>query len=380
MKKILKIIGIVLILLILVTIVFFGYARYKLDNIKDTNNLEELVNKKSNKLIENKKVTGFAVGLIKNEKIYISSYGFADLETKTKIDSTTIFEIGSISKVFTTEIAQILAERKLIDWQEDIVNYYPKEFVPSNNDKTKLIHLATHTSGFKSIPEYFENKMSENNCNPYQSLNINHLTEYIKNPIGKTKPNEKNSDYSNLGNGLLGHILEWKTNKSFEELLQSEICSKLNMNQTSMKVKDLSKFANGYDSNRKKTCHWELPIMYSAGAIKSNISDMVKFAQANLNKSELNKIFKETQKKVYKTSSGGIGKGWHIDSDTDLITGVGEITWHNGGTGGFCSYLGMIPEKNIAIVILANQADVNFEIETLGKNILLLAQKVSMKK
>ena len=379
MKKFFKIFGILLLSIILIGIAFFGYARYKLNNIKDTKNLQDLVDLKSKKLIDNKKVVGFSLGLIKNNEIYIASYGYANIESKIKIDSTTIFENGSISKVFTTEIAQILVERKIINWDDDIINFYPNDFVPKINDKTKLIHLATHTSGFLSIPEFFEKKMSENDCNPYQILNIDNLLQYIKNPIGKSKPDVTNSDYSNLGNGLLGHILEWRTGKSFEELLQNEICLKLNMKNTSFKVRDVTKFAIGYDSDRKKTCYWELPIMYSAGAIRSNITDMVKFTQANLNKSSLNKTFKETQKIVFETPGGGIGKGWHIDSDTDLITGVGEITWHNGGTGGFSSYLGMIPDKNIAVVILANQGGVNSAIESLGKKILLLAQKVRMK-
>jgi len=380
MKKFFKITGIILLSIFLIGIGIFGYARYKLNNIEDTKNLQDLVDKNSEKLINNKRVMGFSLGLIKNNEIYIASYGFANLESRTKVDSATIFEIGSISKIFTTEIAQILVERNIISWQDDIVQYYPKEFIPKNNDKTKLLHLATHTSGFESIPEFFENKMSESDCNPYQKLNIKHLYQYIKNPIGKVKPDTTSSDYSNLGNGLLGHILEWKTNKSYEDLLQIEICSKLKMKNTSLKVRDVTKFAYGYDADRKKTCYWELPILYSAGAIRSNITDMVKFMQANLNKTSLNKTFKQTQKKIYKTSGGGIGTGWHIDSETNLITGVGEITWHNGGTGGFSSYLGMVPDKNIGIVILANQGDVNFEIESLSRKILLLAQKISMKK
>jgi CubicO group peptidase (beta-lactamase class C family) len=378
MKKFFKIAGIILLSIFIIGIGIFGYARYKLNNIVDTKNLQDLVDKNSEKLINDKKVIGFSLGLIKNNEIYIASYGFANLESKIKVDSTTIFEIGSISKIFTTEIAQILVERNVISWQDDIIKYYPKEFIPKMNDKTKLLHLATHTSGFESIPKFFENKMSESDCNPYQKLNINHLYQYIKNPIGKTKPDITKSEYSNLGNGLLGHILEWRTNNSYEDLLQNEICNKLNMKNTSLKVRDFKKFATGYDDYRKETCYWELPILYSAGAIRSNITDMVKFTKANLNNSCLNKTFKETQKKVYKTSGGGIGKGWQIDSETNLITGVGEITWHNGGTGGFSSYVGMVPDKNIGIVLLANQGDVNFEIEILARKILLLAQKVSM--
>ena len=144
MKKFFKIFGILLLSIILIGIAFFGYARYKLNNIKDTKNLQDLVDLKSRKLIDNKKVVGFSLGLIKNNEIYIASYGFANIESKIKIDSTTIFEIGSISKVFTTEIAQILVERNIINWDVDIINFYPNDFVPKINDKTKLIHLATH--------------------------------------------------------------------------------------------------------------------------------------------------------------------------------------------------------------------------------------------
>jgi serine-type D-Ala-D-Ala carboxypeptidase/endopeptidase len=384
MKKI-KIISLWIFGLILLLVLgFYAYLQYRghcLKNIKDTHDLEFQADSFCKNFIKKYNSAGLAIGIVKDGKVYMQGYGYADKDRKIRIDSNTIFEIGSISKVFTAEIAEIFYQRKMINWEDNIVKYFPENTRPKIDDNTTLLNLITHTSGYPRLPEIWFPKLDEDTCNPYKALNIEDLSSYLKNPTEKTKPNKENIEYSNLGNGILGHILEWKTGKSFEELLQTEICTKLNMSNTSFKVKDESRFATGYDLKGIKTCHWDLPILYSAGAIRSNTSDMVKFMKANLNETELNSIFIATQQSIYSKGimQGKIGKGWQIEDFMGPKSDLGDIIWHNGGTGGFNSFLGMLPEYNCGIILLSNQSLENNKLDYLGFKLLTIIKSVSFK-
>lgn len=371
----LKIIGIIILAIIVIAVGLWGYARYKFNNMKDTHDLEKRIDKICNDLIKKDSVESFCIAVVKGDEHYIKGFGWADKENKIPIDSNTIFEIGSISKVFTTELAEILSQKGMIDWNASINNYLPENLRGKQYENTTLLHLATHTSGFPRLPESLLSKMTDE-CNPYASLTMADFEAYIKNPTDKKQPDTKVSDYSNVGNGLLGHILEWASGKSFDSLLHEEIISKLAMTSTGLNVKDSTRFATGYDVKGNKTCHWDLPIMYSAGAIRSDMVDMVKFAKANLH-GELKNVFKETQKPQYDLP---VGKGWQIDKTMNAIIPIGTTVWHNGGTGGFSSYIGFSANDNIAIIILANQGEVNEKIESIVPLILMAAKKVSFKK
>lgn len=373
-----KIIGILLLVIIAGIIALWSYARYRINHAKDTHNLAEKIDKNCNELIIKNEVTGFAVGVVKGNDHYIKGYGWADKERRIPIDSNTIFEIGSISKVFTTSLTEILAQRNEMDWNVSINKYLPAGLQDEKYNNTTLLHLATHTSGFPRLPEYLLSKMKDD-CNPYALLTMDDLCQYLKNPADKKVPDTDNYDYSNIGNGLLAHILEWKTGKSYEKLLEEEITGKLDMHATGLAVKDSSNFAIGYDSQKNKTCHWDLPILYGAGAIRSTMADMVKFAKANLRDTHLSDTFKRTHKQVYKMSGGGIGKGWHIDKEMNILLGIGEVVWHNGGTGGFSSYIGLLPEDNVAVIILANEGEVNDKIEGMVPLLFMAARRTSFK-
>jgi serine-type D-Ala-D-Ala carboxypeptidase/endopeptidase len=384
MRKALKITAWIIGIIVTIIIGFFLFILYRancIKNIKDTNDLEVKINERCDSFLRKHHSAGLAVGIIKNGRVYMQGFGFADLESKRLVDSSTIFEIGSISKVFTAEIAEILSQRKVINWNDNILNYFPQNVKPKIDDHTTMLNLVTHTSGYPRLPETWFPILDKDTCNPYKSLKIEDLFSYLIDPKEKIKPDNNNCEYSNLGNGILGHIMEWKTGKSYEDLLQTEICNKLKLNNTSIKMIDMSMLATGYDMEGKKTCHWDFPILYSAGAIKSNTIDMVKFMQANLNQSELNSIFLATQKAQYSKGimQGKIAKGWQIDNFIGPISDLGNIVWHNGGTGGFSTYIGMLPEYNCGVIVMSNQS-FEGEIDLLGFKLLTLTKCISFKK
>jgi CubicO group peptidase (beta-lactamase class C family) len=202
--------------------------------------------------------------------------------------------------------------------------------------------------------------------------------KYLATYEEKKKPSPEGYEYSNLGMGLLGHILEWKTGKTYEALLQEYICRPLGMPSTSTVATDSNAFATGYDEKGNKTCHWALPVLYGAGVIKSNGVDMIKFLRANMGgSSALSQSFKRTQQPVTSFTGGKIAYGWHIDNISGKIFGLGSVIWHNGGTGGFRSYMGFAPEKNRGIIVMVNQPTEDFDDEAV--KLLIRACTISLK-
>lgn len=372
----LKIIGIIVGIIILIMAILIGWARYKMKSIKDTHDLQDKVTAVCNNYIEKGKAPGIFVGIIQGDRIYMRGYGVMDKQTKVPIDSNTIFEIGSISKVFTAELTQLLVDRGELNWNDNIIRYMPTE-VKLKDDSTTLWHLATHTSGYPRLPKVWYEKLEQNECDPYTALSPEDLFAYLNNATDKKKPSPENFDYSNVGAGLLGHILEWKMNVSYEQMLQEMILHPLAMMNTSSIAADSAMFATGYDEKGNKTCHWSFPVLYSAGAIRSSGADMMKFLAANMkNTSGLSASFAKTHKQA--VEGAPIALGWHIDMISGIFARITNITWHNGGTGGFRSYIGFVPGKDRGVIIMANQSSES-DFDDIAVEIMVDAATVSLK-
>jgi len=374
MKKFLKITGFVFLGIIVLVLTAAGYGWYRLRHVKDTHDLAKQVDKSCNAHITKGKSAGLFVGIIQGDTVYAMGYGVVDKTTGIKPDSNTIFEIGSISKVFTSLMTEKLADQGLVNWHDNIIQYMPATVKLYKNDTTTLENLSTHTSGFPRLPERWFPILERDTCDPYSPLTMQDLENYLDSCTDKKRPT-KDADYSNVGAGLLGHILEWKTGKTYEQLLQELICQPLNMHRTSLFAADPAAFATGYDEHGSKTCHWHLPILYGAGAIKSTGADMLRFLAAQMNAPE-GSAFRKAQKQVVAIPGGGVGHGWHIDAFSGTIAGLTAIVWHNGATGGFHSYIAFLPGSRRGIVLLANQADEG--LDALGITLLTKAAKISL--
>ncbi len=378
MKKVLKIVGIVIAVILLIALILGGYGYYKLRNLKDTHDLQARVDKMCNKFVSKPNAAGLFVGIIQGDAMYVQGYGVMDKQTNAKPDSTTIFEIGSLTKVFTAEIAQRLVDNKELNWEDNFSEYLPATVKLPADDNTKLFHLASHTSGFPRLPEVWFDKLEIDTCDPYSSLDTNDLISYLNSYTDKKAPSLDRYDYSNLGTGILGHILEWRSGKSYEELLQQHICKPLGMINTSLTATDSTRFAAGYDALGNKTCHWTIPVLGAAGAIKSTGADMLKFLRANMgDSSELGTSMLKTQTELAGITGGGIAYGWHIDKVSGAVFGMEDIVWHNGATGGFRSYMGFERGSKKGIVVLSNQASENTD--RLAIQLLIQTLTISLK-
>ncbi len=372
MRRVFKFTG-VLLLICLIGLIVIKVYRFR-DLLKDTHDLQRKIEAECNKELIKKKTVGLAVGIIQGDRTYMEEFGYLDLQTHQPVDSNSIFEIGSVTKVFTSELTQILVDKGVLDWNNNIYDLLPAASKPHVNDSTTLLSLATHTSGFPRVPSLLLESI-KNGCDPYSEIRLSDYDSCIKSLIGKKKANPDHYNYSNMGYGVLADCLEARTGKSFDSLLDREVFGVLGMNHTRFYATDTTNYATGYDKTGSPTCHWHFSVMRGAGGLNSNIIDMMKFLQANLSDNILYKPFSETQTELYKVPLGGIGKGWHMDRINGVFAG-GDIIWKNGGTGGFRSYIGFIPAKKTGIVVLSNQAD--FDVDGVSTMLLMLATHISL--
>lgn len=353
--KILKMIGIVLVIIVIIFILLISYAKYRLDNIKDKGDLAKLVDTEAEKFIDEGKSNGLVIGIVKNGQVYLKGYGTIKKGESIVPDSKTIFELASTSKLFTTSTLQILSDNNLINMDEriqDVLN--DKITLPKVAQNTTLIHLATHTSGFPALPNTFLIKMTDT-TNPYKDLVTQDIYDYLIQSEGK-KPEGK-FEYSNFGMGLLGHLLEIKTNKNYEQLVKETLLSPLEMNNTFITIDSLRNYniAQGYNENDQPTPIWIDNVLTGAGSFLSNGEDMIKFIKANLKEddSSLSNSLIKSQKKVNNCDNG---LGWLFPDFFDRFMGEKNIVWHNGMAGGYSSYIAIDRINNFGIIVLSNKS------------------------
>jgi hypothetical protein len=161
-------------------------------------------------------------------------------------------------------------------------------------------------------------------------------------------------EYSNFGAGLLGHVLSLKAGKDYEALIKSRICQPLGMQNTGIVLTPemKSRLAAGHDSRFEPTANWDLPTLAGAGALRSTANDMLSFlaAQLGYKQSALDPAIAMTRAKRTPSNPGmEIGLGWLMRKTKDS-----EITWHNGGTGGYRSFVGFDLKAKAGVIILTN--------------------------
>ncbi|WP_179344807.1 serine hydrolase [Winogradskyella ursingii] len=305
-----------------------------------------------------------AMAYIKGDEVVYFNYGNTLLENGKPVNENTIYEIGSISKVFTTILLADEVSKGKMKLSDPISKYLPSSVkVPTKNGEViTLKHLATHSSGLPRMPNNFS---PQDINNPFADYTVEQLYQFLSSynleqEIGSLY------EYSNLGMGLLGHILELHTGKSYEELVIERIAKPLEMNDTQIAFTDRMKnrLAYGYNEELERTSNWDITSLAGAGAIRSSTSDMVKFIQANItdNDSSLNKAMKLSHEIAFTDAANNmnIGLGWHYANNDKII-------WHNGGTGGYRAFSGFAKNTKEGVVVLTNSA---FTADAIGLKVL----------
>jgi len=312
------------------------------------------------------------VGLINGDQVNYFNYGKTALKNGTDVDENSVFEIGSISKTFTTIALADEIVKGTMKLSDPISKYLPKHVkVPTKNEKViTLKDLATHTSGLPRMPSNFRPSNPEN---PFADYSVQQMYDFL-NTYELTRNIGEQYEYSNYGMGLLGHILELHTGLTYDKLIKTKIANVLSMNSTGMIINgDMkNRLAKGHTGNREMP-NWSFSTLGGAGGIKSTLSDMVKYMQANMtnNNNPIHKAMQLSHQMAYqnKAKDFEIGLGWHYDK-----TANGKrIIWHNGQTYGYHSFAGFIEGTGQGIVVLSNSTD---NIDDIGLKLLDANRKI----
>jgi CubicO group peptidase (beta-lactamase class C family) len=379
-------IKIILGLILLAVVVFVAlvcytiHRRHAYEEMIDTHDLQAQVNRLASAYVMPRPQVALVVAVTQQGKRYVVGLGNVSAQNSAPPDGHTLFEIGSITKLFTAATLAALVERGEVKLDDPVSRYLPATVASprKNNREITLVDLATQTSGLPRLPDNL--LANADPLNPYANYRVADLYR----ALGTTKLQSEPGTtylYSNFGFGLLGHLLALKTGKPYESLVEETICAPLGMASTSCALSPTQRswLATGHDRKGNGVPNWDQDVMAPAGALKSDADDLLNFIEANLQESDsgLARALALARQTHFQRSGGDVGLGWQIHRSVERQT----VLWHNGGTGGYVSFLGLDPESKIGVVLLSSYGDAmagDNSVDKIGLEILRVGSKVSL--
>ena len=326
--------------------------------------------------VADKRSAGLVVGLLATDG---STRVIADGDPgpgQPPLDANSVFEIGSITKVFTSAVLAEMVQEGTVRLDDPAQKYLPPSVhLPTRNGKQiTLANLSEQNSGLPRMPTNFH---PADPSNPYADYSVQQMYEFLSGYQLDRDPGER-FEYSNLGVGLLGHILALVDGKPYEQMLRDRIWSPLHMTQTTIVLTPAMRqhLALGHDVHGAIAANWDIAALAGAGAIRSTATDMLAFADANLHpeRGALQRAMAFAHQE--RADAGGpslrIGLNW-----LSLHAGADTVVWHNGGTGGYRTFLGLVPTQRRAVVVLTNSDGAGAD--DIGMHLLVPALPLSPK-
>ncbi len=333
------------------------------------------IDKVVQKQIDSQKKVGIVIGLFADNRSIFRSYGKTELNSKAMPNERSLFEIGSVTKVFTATALATLVRSGLIDLELPVSHYLP-ELAKSEVAKTKLKELIAHTSG---LPGMFEElQRGADPLNPFKDIEETLFIEALK---AMKRLNSKKSfdpsNYSNVGPTILGLIISRVSSTPYEQFVLKNTIQQLELANTYFSIptsqKDL--FISGYNSKIQKTPHWEFKVFSPAGALHSSATDMLQFVQKNIvanhGSTGVLRDLLLTQKIQAEGKNLNIGLGWFYDKKS-------EVYYHRGGTLGFTSLVAFQKNKKLGLVILSNTGYLGDRVYVDGVEELVFGRKLAL--
>ncbi len=318
------------------------------------------------KCVDEGHTPGMVIGIIKESGTKFYKYGNMAIDDATPIDENTVFETGSITKIFTSLLFTQMIQNGDVKFDDPIEMYLPKDIkLPEYNGiKITLGHLATHRAGFDYMPKNF---IMNDLYNPFCEYDIKFLYDYLSTLKLEYEPGSRYR-YSNVGVSLLGHILSLITNQEFEDLVSDRLLKSMGMENTKVNLTEdmLNRFAKAHIRN-KIVPHWDILSVFDAcGGLHSTPKDLARFIEANLGfyKTDVYPILQEAIKTRHPQDLPylDVGHEWNISYQYKP-----EIVYHGGATGGHQIFIGFCPETKKGVVVCSNSCSFIYDI---GKAIL----------
>lgn len=338
--------------------------------------IKKLVDQNFKPLLEKYDVPGMAVGIIQNNKKYETYYGLQSVQDKKAVNRSTIFELGSVSKLFTATAGGYAKTKGAISFKDTPGKYW-KELKNTPIDQVNLLQLATYTSGNLSLQFPDEVQTDQQVLTFFKDWKL-------KNSIGEYR------QYSNPSIGLFGKVVALSMNKPFDQVLEKTIFPDLGLKHSYVNVPktQMQNYAFGYNQENQPIRVNPGPLDAPAYGVKSTLPDMLSFVNANLNPqkypADIQHAINETHKGFYQVGTMYQALGWEefsypaplqtlLDSNSEqIVMKPNKVTaiskepsvkmFHKtGSTNGFGTYVVFIPKENIGLVMLTNKRIPNEE-------------------
>jgi CubicO group peptidase (beta-lactamase class C family) len=303
--------------------------------------------------VASKRSKSIVVGIIDASGRQIYSEGIISDQSPVRPNGNTVYEIGSITKVFASVLLAEMSLKGQLNLTDPISKYLPANVKSPvrNGREITLLSLATHRSG---MPRFPYTPYPKDLDNPYANYTEDMLYEYVS----SFQPDydfDTRWRYSNVAYGLLGNILSRIAKKDFEPLILETICRPLSMPSTAITLTKQMRAntARGHAITGKPTVSLELGALEAAGALRSNANDLLTFAAANMGLIKTNLLPALQLTHVLRAKKDGndtyTTMGWTLANDSGR-----ELLFKDGGTPGYRTFLGLDKEKKIGVVVLSN--------------------------
>ena len=328
------------------------------------------------------------IGVIQGSDRWIKGWAHPAAPDSPEVDlpdGDTLFELGSITKIFTATLLSLLVESRKLELTTPI-NRLGSAY-QQLPDAITLESLATHTSGLPRLPDNLRESFLKDQQNPYAAYTFEDLHEYLQKQDGKLGKTIGTISYSNLAAGILGNILADQCGQSYEEAIVQYICNPLGLTDTRITLSDRQqvRLAMGHLEDGKPAKHWDLPTLAGAGALRSTANDLLTLLAAHLTPEQtpmaqallnthglrattfaqsrdflallefLAKWVQRLRGDLLIHQETGVALGWFMEY---LPTIDRYVYTHAGGTGGHRSFCGFIKETQTGVVVLSNYGEV----------------------
>lgn len=292
---------------------------------------------------------GAVVGVTEPSGRRIVGFGRSGATDGRALDGETVFQIGSVSKVFAGLVLADMARRGEVSLNDPAQKYLPAGVkMPQRGRPITLLDLSTHRSGLPSMPNNFR---LEADPNPVEAYTVDDLWQFLSNYRPTREPGEK-YEYSNLGVSLLGRLLARRAGKDYETLLKERVLTPLGMDSTAITLSPAmsARLAPGHDRYLQPVYVWEMKTLQASGSLRSTANDMLRFIGAYLGepRTQLNDSM-ALQLRTRFPENGTTALGWGVQK-----IGEREIYTHEGGKTGYRSAAAFDPRTRTGVVVLQN--------------------------